>query len=70
VEARGVCIQIGNCEVLLASVYKSPGHAWSNADIIELLSFRHKFILTGYLNAKHPFWNSAVSDLSSEKLLD
>jgi hypothetical protein len=36
VEATGVCIPIGNSEVLLASVYKSPGCAWSDADITEL----------------------------------
>jgi hypothetical protein len=46
---------IGNSEVLLAAVYKSPGHAWNDADIIELLSFRHNLLLTGDLNAKHPF---------------
>jgi exonuclease III len=32
VEATGVCIPIGNSEVLLAAVYKSPGRAWSGAD--------------------------------------
>jgi hypothetical protein len=40
IEATGVCIPIGNSELLLASVHKSPGRAWSDADIIELLSFR------------------------------
>jgi hypothetical protein len=43
VEATGVCILIGNSEILRASVYKSPGRAWSDADISELLSFRRKF---------------------------
>jgi hypothetical protein len=33
-------IPIGNSEMLLATVYKSPGHIWNDADIIELLSFR------------------------------
>jgi hypothetical protein len=42
---------------------------WSDADINELLSFRHKSILAGDLNAKHPFWNSAVSNPSGEELL-
>jgi hypothetical protein len=70
VEARGVCLPIGNCEVLLASVYISPGRAWSEAEIIELLSFTHKSILAGDLNAKHPFWNSTVSNPSGEKNLD
>jgi hypothetical protein len=37
VEATGVYIPIGNSEVLLAAVYKSPGRAWSDADITELL---------------------------------
>jgi hypothetical protein len=61
VEATGVCIPIGNSQVLLAAVYKSPGRSWSDADITELLSFKHKSILAGDLNAKHPFWNSVVS---------
>jgi hypothetical protein len=45
----------GNNEVLLATAYKSSGHAWDDADMIELLSFRHKSVLAGDLNAKHPF---------------
>jgi hypothetical protein len=69
VEATGVFIPIGNQEILLAAVYKSPGRNWNDADITELLSFRHKCILAGDLNAKHPSWNSVVSNLSGEKLL-
>jgi hypothetical protein len=42
VEATGGCIPIGNSEVLLASVYKSQGHAWTDAYITALLSFRCK----------------------------
>jgi hypothetical protein len=37
IEATGVCISIGNSEVLLAAVYKPPGRAWSDADMIEHL---------------------------------
>jgi hypothetical protein len=55
--------------VLLAAVYKSPGRAWNDADITKLLSFRPKSILAGDLNAKNPFWNSAVSNPSGDKLL-
>jgi hypothetical protein len=69
VEATWVCILIGDSQVLLASVYNSAGRAWSDADITELLSFRRKSILTGDLNAKYPFWNSAISNPSGEKLL-
>jgi hypothetical protein len=54
---------------LLAAVYKSLGCAWSDADITELLSFRCKSILAVDLNAKHPFWNSAVSNPSDKKLM-
>jgi hypothetical protein len=50
-------------------VYKSPGRTWSDAEISELLSLRHKCILAVDLNAKHPSWNSAVSNPSGEKLL-
>jgi hypothetical protein len=42
-EATGVCIPTFNSEVLFASVYKSPSRAWSDADISEILSFRHNF---------------------------
>jgi hypothetical protein len=56
-------------EILLAAVYKSPGRTWSDADIAELLSLRHKRILACDLNAKHPSWNSAVSNPSGKKLL-
>jgi exonuclease III len=40
IEATGVCIPIGKSEVKLAAIYKSPGHAWNDKDITELLSFR------------------------------
>jgi hypothetical protein len=55
--------------VLLAAVFKSPGRAWSDADITVLLSFRLKSILAGDLNAKNSFWNNTVSNPSGEKLL-
>jgi hypothetical protein len=51
VEVTGVCIPIGNSEVLLAVVYKSPGRAWSDADITELFSCRRKSILADDQNA-------------------
>jgi hypothetical protein len=47
VEATGVCIMIDHNEALLAAIYKSPGHARIEADITELLSFRHKSIMAG-----------------------
>jgi hypothetical protein len=63
-EATGVCTPVSNNEILLAAVYRSPGRAWLDADVTELLS------LVGVLNAKHPFWNSKFSNPSGEKLLN
>jgi endonuclease/exonuclease/phosphatase (EEP) superfamily protein YafD len=39
-------------------------------NVSKLLSFRRKSMLAGDLNAKHPFWNSAVSNCSDQKLLE
>jgi hypothetical protein len=61
VEATGVCIPIGNREILLAAVYNSQGRTWSDADIAELLSLRHKCILACDLNTKHPCLGIAQS---------
>jgi hypothetical protein len=36
VEATGIFIQIGNCELLLADFYKSPSRIWRDADITQL----------------------------------
>jgi len=60
VEAAGVYIPIGNNEVSLAAVYRSPSRTWNDAEIMKLLSARNKAVLAGDLNAKNPFWNSAV----------
>jgi hypothetical protein len=55
-------------QVVLAAVHKSAGRIWSDAYTGELFSFRNKSILTGDLNAKHLFWNSAVTNPSGKKL--
>jgi hypothetical protein len=60
VEATGMCIPIGNTEMLLAVVYKALQRLWSDTDITELLGFRSKSILGGDLNAKHPVWSSKI----------
>jgi exonuclease III len=70
VEATGACIPVVNDVVLLAAVYKSPGGPWNNTDILKLLGFKRKTILAGDLNAKHPFWNSSVSNPSGVELLE
>jgi hypothetical protein len=47
VEATAACILIGNKEILLAAVYKSPGLTWSDADKAQVLILGHKCILAG-----------------------
>jgi hypothetical protein len=39
VEATGVCIPIGNTEMLLAALYKPPQRLWSDKDITKLFGF-------------------------------
>jgi hypothetical protein len=56
--------------MLLSAVYKSPGYVLTETYITDLLSFRHKSLLAGGLNAKDPFWISVVSNLSGAKLLN
>jgi hypothetical protein len=68
--AAGVCIATGNSEVLLWAVYKSPGHSRNDRGITEFLSFRHKSVQVGDLNAKRTFWNSVVSNQPGAKLLN
>jgi hypothetical protein len=44
VEATGFCIPLGNSEVLLAAVYKSPGRVWNDTDITVLRNMRSQNI--------------------------
>jgi hypothetical protein len=67
VEATGVCISIGNTELLFVAVYKFSQTLWSDTDITELLGFRNKSILADDLNANHPVWNNKVSHPSGLK---
>jgi hypothetical protein len=64
-----VYIPICNIEVLLAAVYKSPDRTWNDADNNERLSLRSKSILASVLNAASPFWSTAFSKPSGEKLM-
>jgi hypothetical protein len=70
IEIIGVCIPIGNSDVLLQAVSKSPSHAWNDAGIIEFLSIRHNLLLVRYLNTNHPFENSIVSNISGATLVN
>jgi hypothetical protein len=56
--------------MLLAYVYKSLLRAWRDADNTELLNLRTTSFLAGDLNAKHPVWNSTISNPSGLKVVD
>jgi hypothetical protein len=62
IETTGVCIPIGSSEVLLAADYRSPGHAWNDTGITELLNFRHTSLLAGDLNTNANFANNFCND--------
>jgi hypothetical protein len=69
IEATEVCMPIDNSKVLLATFISH--HVTPEMIVItELLSFRHKLLLAGDLNAKHGFWNNVVSNLSVAKLMN
>jgi hypothetical protein len=70
VEETGVCMPIGNVEMLPAALYKSPQRVWSDTGITGLLGFSSKFILAGDLNAKRPVCNSTISNPSGMKLFE
>jgi hypothetical protein len=62
VSGRNMDLQtIGNTEILLASVCKSPHRMWSDTD---------DSILAGDPNGNPPIWNSKISNPSSLKLLE
>jgi hypothetical protein len=69
-EATGVSIPVGNKEILLAALYKSPSRDWSDTDIDKFLSLRNKAVLAGDLNAKHPAWNSQITNMAGVRLLN
>jgi hypothetical protein len=58
--------------VPLAAICESPGHAWNDVDITELLNYTHtrKPLLAGDLNVKYSFCNSVVPNISGTKLLN
>jgi hypothetical protein len=70
IEATGISIMFGISKVLLAVICESQGHVWNDADVTELLSFRHKSLWAGDMSAKHSFWNSIDSKPSRVKLLN
>lgn len=55
-------IHIGNSDLSLISVYKSPGTALDTSDLDALLGISENVIIAGDLNAKHQSWHSRVNN--------
>jgi hypothetical protein len=68
IEARWVCILICNTKGLLAAVYKSPGYTYNDANIVEVLSFRHMSLLAADLKGKLNQLRSSASFLQIQPL--
>jgi hypothetical protein len=68
VEAVGGLYTNWHSKMFLATLCMSPSSAWIDADITELLTFRHKSLVAEELDAKYPLYNSAASNPSGEKL--
>ncbi|CAH2097930.1 unnamed protein product [Euphydryas editha] len=52
----------GHQPITIASVYLSPDKPLVESDVRSLLAMSNSVILAGDLNAKHPHWNSRVSN--------
>lgn len=68
VEATTVIAKVGGREMLLAAVYNRPSLQLDTSDITALLGMKSPAILAGDLNAKHPAWNSSVSNARGNEL--
>jgi len=63
-----VHIHLGNQELRLVAVYKSPSTSLQTTDLDALLNTTFNTIIAGDLNAKHLSWNSRVNNPTGHKL--
>lgn len=68
IDSTSISIKLGNDNVRISSVYKSPNAPLTVLDLEPLTSESSQFIATGDLNSKHPSWNSRSTN-SSGRLL-
>jgi hypothetical protein len=67
-EVTEICVPVAKTEVLLTAVYKPPGRAWNDADVIKILNLRNNSLVAGDLKAKNSVWNSQFPSPSGQKL--
>lgn len=68
VEGNTVVINTATGPLRLSAIYKSPQKPLLDTDMDELLSAAQPTILAGDFNAKHPSWNSRVTNTSGRAL--
>lgn len=68
IENTTLITKLGNNEFRLSAVYKSPSTKLNSTDLTSLLDTQHNIIIAGYLNAKHPLWNSNTTNTAENSL--
>jgi len=61
-------ISMGNYQIQISAVYKSPNQQLKIDDIDALTNGNHWFVVAGDLNAKHPLWHSRCSNAAGNIL--
>ncbi|KAL5243328.1 hypothetical protein ACI65C_010738 [Semiaphis heraclei] len=67
-DSTSITIQLGNDNVRISSLYKSPKMPLQLTDLEAITNQKLKFIAAGDLNAKHPTWNSRTTNTSGNLL--
>lgn len=62
ISSTTVEISMGNYQIQISAVYKSPNQPLKTDDLNALTNGNHWFIVAGDLNAKHPLWHSRCSN--------
>lgn len=66
--STSIIISSGSHQIRVSSVYKSPNHALDPLDLTELTTGSDWFIAAGDFNAKHPLWNSRLTNTAGTVL--
>lgn len=67
-EATGVCIQTNDVELTLVACYVPPSAPLPADQISAILDRRGPVLIAGDLNAKHPAWNSRITNARGRQL--
>ncbi|GJQ65865.1 hypothetical protein Trydic_g3967 [Trypoxylus dichotomus] len=68
IEATNITVNLATGPIQLVAAYKAPNKLMLESDLSEIFSTRRATILAGDLNAKHPTWNSRLTNASGKCL--